>query len=217
MSARQHAPGTCRLRHAEGLCRVCAAAFLGGSITWFDRGPRKALPFVRCGGKLTWLLDDLRAWQRGHREAPGWPVAPPAASSKPEPEAHSGTSAQRASSAQEIARRLGAEARASTSKRRLATVPRVRAADVRKQIGCSRATAYRLLAEAVGRPAGTRGLLACSAIRWEAFLAERERYGSSGPPLGAIVGTPLPFPRWQQRAGQKKPRIRLTRPRHRVD
>jgi hypothetical protein len=73
---RQHPPGTCRQRQAEGLCRKCAAAFLGGGLTWFDQHARPGLPSIRVGGKVTFLVDDLRAWQHAHRTVPrGW-VAP---------------------------------------------------------------------------------------------------------------------------------------------
>lgn len=77
-SKRDHPPGTCRQRQAEGLCRACAAAFLGGSTSWFDDGPRLELPCVRGGAKLTWLIEDLRTWQRAHREVPPSPAIPQA-------------------------------------------------------------------------------------------------------------------------------------------
>lgn len=116
-TAREHPPGTCRARGAEGLCRTCAAAFLGGSTSWFDEGPRKELPFVRHGGKLTWLLDDLRAWQLAHREVPPSPAshqdrahgsaktAPSSGPGRPSPAAP-GTPPRPSSSAAAIEKRL---------------------------------------------------------------------------------------------------------------
>src|SRR3954468_6058067 len=51
--------------------------------------------------------------------------------------------------------------------------------EVAAQLPCSRATAYRLLREAVGRTDGALGILRCPLRKWERYLEERARCGAT--------------------------------------
>jgi hypothetical protein len=74
-AARQHPAGTCQARSRPAFCRACAADFLGGGVDWFDGGPRRELPFIWLHGKRMWLIDDLRAFLRAHKEVAPCPVS----------------------------------------------------------------------------------------------------------------------------------------------
>lgn len=62
-------------------------------------------------------------------------------------------------------------------------MPYVGARDVVAQLGCSRAAAYRMLAEAAGRLPGARGMLRVPMATWERYLEERARCGGVGQRL----------------------------------
>src|SRR3954454_812903 len=51
--------------------------------------------------------------------------------------------------------------------------------EVAAQLPCSRATAYRLLREAVGRNDGALGILRCPLRKWESYLERRARCGAT--------------------------------------
>jgi hypothetical protein len=86
---RAHRPGTCIERHAEAVCRCCAAAFVGVSLSTFDDRVRPGLAFIRLGSKALfpvvvlrkWIADNTEEGQCPEKRGPGASTVDPTRSS----------------------------------------------------------------------------------------------------------------------------------------